>query len=60
MVSIPMTPGSAMFPMSPMTPRTKAFSNLDGSAPRRPVPTFPPPPTREERKKRKSKRDEGA
>jgi hypothetical protein len=50
MVPIPMTPGSAMFPMSPMTPRTKAFNALDG-APSARKPMFPPPPKKEGKKK---------
>jgi hypothetical protein len=60
MVNIPMTPGSAMFPMSPlspMTPRTRAFTALEGAPSHaQRTPSFPPPPLSEEKKKRKFKK----
>jgi hypothetical protein len=63
MVPVPATPGTPFgrMPMSPMTPRTKAFQTLDGESRRlsvrqsypNPQPlSFPPPPTKPKKGKR--------
>jgi hypothetical protein len=63
MVPVPATPGTPFgrMPMSPMTPRTKAFQTLDGDTrrlsvrqgyPEPPQMSFPPPPTRPKKGKR--------
>ncbi len=61
MVPVPATPGTPFgrMPMSPMTPRTKAFQTLDGDTRRlsyresyqAPM-SFPPPPTRPKKGKK--------
>jgi len=52
MVPIPETPGTAYggsFPLSPTTPRTRAFNTLQGDI-RPPKPAFPPPPKKARKK----------
>ena len=52
MVPIPETPGTAYsrhFPLSPTTPRTRAFNALEGDRPI-PKPQFPPPPKKARKK----------
>jgi hypothetical protein len=63
MVPVPATPGTPFgrMPMSPMTPRTKAFQSLEGdtrrlsyrqSYPEPPPLSFPPPPTKAKKGKK--------